>query len=130
MVDLYVILMDKESVYTQIQSLKASKKEVFKDNCAIELIRTTGYSNIMDMLLLPLYYAWEHSDYGTLDQVGFEKYLTNAYHLYCLSTKDYTSQIVLILKKASLQKRLSYNTKHIVVSLLCTYSNVLQIGEK
>lgn len=116
--------MDKESVYAQIQSLKASKKEAFMDNYAIELIRTTGYVNIIDMLLLPLYYTWEHSNFGTLDDVRFEKYLMNAYHLYCLSTKDYTSQIVLILKKTSVQKTISLETKIIVESLLDTYLNI------
>lgn len=117
--------MDKESVYAQIQSLKASKKEVFKDNCAIELIRTTGYSNIIDMLLLPLYYIWEHSDFGTLDDVCFESYLMNAYHLYCLSTKDYTNQIVLILTKSSVQNNISKETKMKIASLLDTYSNMI-----
>lgn len=120
-----IILMDKEGVFAQIQSLKASKKGAFKDNCATELIRTTGYVNIIDMLLLPLYYTWEHSNFGTLDDVCFEKYLMNAYQLYCMSTKDYTSQIVLILKKNFVQKGLSNDTKEIVELLLDTYSNII-----
>lgn len=120
-----IIMMDREEVYSQIQSLKAAKKGAFKDSCAIELIRSTGYANIIDMLLLPLYYTWEHYEYGTLDQVAFENYLTNAYHLYCLSTKDYITQIVLILKKCSVKKNLSQDTKIKITSLLDMYSNIM-----
>ena len=116
--------MLKEEVYTQIQSLKASKKGTFNDSCAIELIRSTGYVNIVDMLLLPLYYTWEHSEYGTLAQVRFESYLANAYHLYSLSTKDYNKKIVCILEECSVQDNLSHDTKKQVISLLNTYSNI------
>lgn len=116
--------MCKKEVYTQIQSLKAAKKGAFNDSCAIELIRITGYANIVDILLLPLYYTWEHFEYGTLEQVCFESYLRNAYSLYCLSTKDYTRQIVLILKECSVQENLSHGTKKQVNSLLETYSYI------
>ena len=108
--------MDKAGIYTQIQSLKATKKATAKDSCALELIRTTGYVNIIDMLLLPLYYTWEHSKYGTLEEVSFENYLLKAY----------TNQIVLILKRTSVKRSLSQDTKYIVNSLLETYSNIIK----
>ncbi len=126
MVIIKIILMDKAGIYTQIQSLKATKKATAKDSCALELIRTTGYVNIIDMLLLPLYYTWEHSKYGTLEEVSFENYLLKAYNRYCLSTKAYTNQIVLILKRTSVKRSLSQDTKYIVNSLLETYSNIIK----
>jgi len=116
--------MLKEEVYTQIQSLKTAKKGAFNDSCAIELIRSTGYVNIVDILLLPLYYTWEHRKYGTLDQVCFESYLANAYHHYSLSTKDYNKKIVCILEECSVEDILSHGTKNQVISLLNTYSNI------
>ena len=116
--------MDKTGLYTQIQSLKATKKGTAKNSCAIELIRNTGYVNIIDMLLLPLYYQWELK-FGTLEDVRFETYLKKAYERYCRSTKNYTTQIVQILKKISLRGGLSKDTKFIVNSLLETYSNII-----
>lgn len=116
--------MCKKEVYTQIQSLKAAKKGAFNDSCAIELIRITGYANIVDILLLPLYYTWEHSDYGTLDQVCFESYLSNAYRLYSVSTKEYFKHIIMILEECSIQDNLSHGTKDKVISLLETYSYI------
>ena len=62
--------MDKTALYTQIQSLKATKKGTAKNSCAIELIRNTGYMNIVDMLLLPL----RTMKFGTLEDVRFETY--------------------------------------------------------
>jgi hypothetical protein len=116
--------MDKAVIYTQILSLKATKKGTTRDSCALELIRITGYVNIIDMLLLPLYYTWEHLKYGTLEEVNFETYLVKAYTRYSLSTKKYKDQIVLILRKTSTQKDLSQETKSIVMSLLETYSDL------
>ena len=116
--------MDKAVIYTQILSLKATKKGTTRDSCALELIRITGYVNIIDMLLLPLYYTWEHHKYGTLEEVNFETYLVKAYTRYSLSTKKYKDQIVLILRKTSTQKDLSQETKSIVMSLLETYSDL------
>ena len=117
--------MDKTGLYTQILSLKATKKGTAKNSCAKELIRNTGYVNIIDMLLLPLYYQWEQLKFGTLEDVRFETYLKKAYERYCQSTKKYTIQIVLILKKISLRRNLSKDTKTIVNSLLETYSNII-----
>lgn len=71
--------MDKTALYTQIQSLKATKKGTAKNSCAIELIRNTGYMNIVDMLLLPL----RTMKFGTLEDVRFETYLKRAYERYC-----------------------------------------------
>lgn len=115
--------MDKAGIYTQILLLKASKKGTSNDKLSIELIRITGYVNIIDMLLLPLYYMWEH-EYGTLEEVRFETYLMKAYTRYSLSTKNYTNQLMMILRKTSAKKELSQKTKSIVKSLLKTYSHI------
>ena len=118
--------MGKESLYSLILELKEIKKGTSSmDSCAIELIRTTGYVNIVDMLLLPLYYTWEHSHYGTLDDVGFETYLMKAYLRYRLSTKDYTDRIVSVLMKTASKGNLTGKTQTMVNSLIEIYSFTL-----
>ena len=114
--------MDKDEIHRQIISLKAIKK-TSKNPCALELIRTTGYVNIIDMLLLPLYYKWEKSNFGTLEEVNFENYLTKAYNRYCLSTNNYNNQMIIILQKTSTKKKLSNGTKSVVYSLIEIYTN-------
>lgn len=115
--------MDKEGIYSQIQSLKSFKKGTAKDSSAIELIKSTGYVNIIDMLLLPLYFSWEHSKFGTLEEVAFETYLINAYCLYTHSKRKCNNQLIKILKKTSHRRNLSHDTRNLVNSLIETYSN-------
>lgn len=113
--------MDKDSLHTQIFCLKEIKGDPCKESFAIELMKVTGYVNIIDLLLLPLYYAWEHLNYGTLDEVRFETYLKKSYKRYCHSAKRYTREMVAILKRAS-SLGLSQETKTIIESLIKTYS--------
>ena len=116
--------MNKEIIYTQIFLLKTEKKETSDNSCAIELIRTTGYVNIIDMLLLPLYYTWEYSGMGALDEVQFEFYLMKAYKRFCTATRIYTRQIILILKKAILKEGLTPKTRSIIKKLITIYSKI------
>ena len=115
--------MDKDSLHTQIFCLKEIKGNPCKESFAIELMKVTGYVNIIDLLLLPLYYAWEHLNYGTLDEVRFETYLKKSYKRYCHSAKRYTRKIVTILNIAS-SGRLSQETQTIIESLIKTYNNL------
>ena len=114
--------MKQEELYIQILSLKATKGYADKALCAIELMRTTGYVNIIDMLLLPLYYAWEKMGFGTLEEVRFESYLKKAYILFCHASVDYTRQMVTLLRKASIIKGLSLDCRSIIISLIRLYS--------
>jgi hypothetical protein len=116
--------MDKDCLHTQIFCLKEIKGNPCKESFAIELMKVTGYVNIIDLLLLPLYYTWEQLNYGTLDEVKFEPYLKKAYLRFLQSAKGYTLQIVMILKQAVLKEALSTETRSIIEALIKTYSTL------
>lgn len=116
--------MDKDSLHTQIFCLKEIKGNPCKETLSIELMKVTGYVNIIDLLLLPLYYTWEHLNYGTLDEVRFETYLKKSYNRYCHSAKRYTRKLVAVLNKAS-YRGLSPEIKTIIESLIKSYSIIV-----
>jgi len=111
--------MAKEIIYEQIKSLKARKGDT---DLLTELIKTTGYVNIIDILLLPLYFTWEQK-YGNLNEVCFEKYLENPYQRFCLSTRMYTRLILSLLKRKVKQNSLSQENRNMIESLIKIYSN-------
>ncbi len=118
--------MDKRSVYEHIQSIKAAK--IAANDCSsMELIHVTGYANILDMLLLPLYYMWEYFKFGTLEDVYFESYLKRSYQRFCLSTKSYIFLYVLMLKQILRSNHLSVKTKMFVMSLTQIYLNLVEL---
>lgn len=118
--------MDKKCVYEHIQSIKAAKKAA-NDCCSIELIHVTGYINILDMLLLPLYNMWEYLKYGTLEDIYFESYLKRSYRRFCLSTKSYIILYVLMLKHILWSYHLSVKTNIFVMSLTKIYLNYVEL---
>lgn len=121
--------MEKECLHTQICCLKEIKKNPGKVSFAIELMKATGYVNIVDMLLLPLYYAWEHYGFGTLEEVNFEDYLSKAYLRFLHSAKNITLQIVLILEESILKKKLTPNGNSFVISLIIFYTIIIEEGD-
>ena len=119
--------MRKRDIYIQILALKSTRREYGNNPCSAELIRTTGYVNIIDMLLLPLYYSWERLGLGTLEDVCFETYLTNAYKLFCHSALSYIRQLLVLLRRVSNIRDLSQVTKSMIVSLIRLYSTMIII---
>ena len=119
--------MKKEVLYSQIMSLKYNKIEMPDSQCATDLIKASGYVNIMDMLLLPLYYSWDRLGFGTLGDVDFELYLNRAYSRFRDSIAVYTLQLLLLLKKVSSIKRLSNCCLALVKSLIGVFSEILSI---
>lgn len=117
--------MRRSEIIIQIQSLKATKRDVSNTSNAIELIRATGYSNIIDMLLLPLYYAWDKLGFGKLEDVCFETYLKNAYKLFCQSKDGYMSKMLSLLRKVSEKRGLSQGCLSIVGGLIDIYSSII-----
>lgn len=117
--------MRRSEVIIQIQSLKATKGDVSSTSYAIELIRATGYVNIIDMLLLPLYYAWDKYGFGKLEDVCFETYLNNAYLLFCQSKDSYLKKILSLLRKVSKKRDLSQGSMSIIGSLIKIYSSII-----
>jgi len=118
--------MDKDSLHTQIFCLKEIKGNPCKESFSIELMKVTGYVNIIDLLLLPLYYAWEHLNYGTLDEVKFETYLKKSYKRFRHSARRYTRKLVAVLIKAS-SRELSQETQKTIETLIKTYSIIKEI---
>lgn len=117
--------MKKEVLYSQIVSLKAYKRGIPDAQCATDLIIASGYVNIIDMLLLPLYYSWDRLGFGTLEDVDFELYLNRAYSRFRDSIAVYTLQLLLLLKKVSSIKRLSNCSLVLVKSLIGLFSEIL-----
>ena len=119
--------MKKEVLYSQIMSLKYYKRGMPNSQCAIDLIKASGYVNILDMLLLPLYYMWEYLKYGTLEDVCFESYLKRSYRRFYLSAKSYIFLYVLMLKKILCSDHLSVKTNMFVMSLTHIYLNIVEL---
>ena len=119
--------MKKEVLYSQIMSLKYYKRGMPNSQCAIDLIKASGYVNILDMLLLPLYYMWEYLKFGTLEDVCFESYLKRSYRRFCLSAKSYIFLYVLMLKKILCSDHLSVKTNMFVMSLTHIYLNLVEL---
>ena len=117
--------MRKTEVLYQIQALKATKRDAANVSCATELIRATGYVNIIDMLLLPLYYAWELFGFGKLEDVCFETYLSRTYKLFCQSKSSYIQEMVSLLRRASVKGGLAQNCKQMVDSLIAIYTSII-----
>lgn len=123
--------MNSVKIYRLISTLKASKKDMRCSSCyAIELIRATGYENIIDILLLPLYYTWEYFKCGTLNEVCFEDYLKNSYTRFCRYQKEYTLHIISILKKTITVRGLSLTSLNLTKALIDTYSDLVLTPHK
>ena len=117
--------MRRSELIIQIQSLKATKGDVSSTSYATELIRATGYVNIIDMLLLPLYYAWDKLGFGKLEDVCFETYLSKAYILFCQSRDSYINKMLSLLRKVSKKRDLSQGSMSIVGGLIKIYSSII-----
>lgn len=117
--------MRRSEIIIQIQSLKATKRDSSRTSYAIELIRVTGYVNIIDMLLLPLYYAWEKFGFGKLEDVCFEAYLKRTYMLFCQSRDSYIIKMLLLLRKVSTKRGLSHGSMAMVGGLIGIYSSII-----
>ena len=117
--------MRRSELIIQIQSLKATKGDVSSTSYATELIRAPGYVNIIDMFLLPLYYAWDKLGFGKLEDVCFETYLSKAYILFCQSRDSYINKMLSLLRKVSKKRDLSQGSMSIVGGLIKIYSSII-----
>ena len=117
--------MRKTEVLYQIQVLKAMKWETANASCVTELIRATGYVNIVDILLLPLYYAWERFGFGKLEDVCFETYLSRTYRLFCQSRYSYIRELISLLSRVSIRRGLAQKSKRLIDSLIEIYTSII-----
>ena len=121
------MIMEKDIVYSQIMFLKAYKRKIPDDHCAKELVKASGYLNIIDMLLLPLYYCWDQFGYGTLEEVRFEVYLKRAYRRFSRSMVSYTNQLIVLLRNVYSNIRISRNCILLIVPLIGIFEEMLSI---
>lgn len=88
----------KDYILKQICSLKAAKIQsisgaVNKDELAIAV----RHNNLIDLLLLPLYYAWEKITHGDIKKLCIEGYLKKSYRKYKKNAEILTQEITMLL---------------------------------
>ena len=94
-----------------IALLKEQKRKCFNietGNVDFNVVQETCRE--MDILLLPLYFAWEHLCKQNLSDVQFELHLKRSYAEFSLDPKR-TTMIILLLLFPVVSKNLSDNTR-------------------
>ena len=115
--------MKKSILLNQITTLRRMKKESNADGSnPIQMV--TGYSNIWDLMLLPLYYCWEYHNYGTLNDLNFENYLQRAYRAFCRNFENLTRQLICMLRQFEKSNILSKKEQLFFISLNNTYNHI------
>ena len=108
----------KENIFV----LKDQKKKCFLvGDRMIDLKVVKKTCREMDILLLPLYYAWEHLYKQKLSDVQFEPHLKKTYTIFSLKPKTITL-IILLLLFPEMSGHFSIDTKK---ELLCIYKLIV-----
>ena len=109
-------------VKENISLLKEQKRKCFDIEAGIvdfKVVQETCRE--MDILLLPLYFVWEHMFKRNLCEVQFELHLKNSYLRFSLTPKRITLKILLLLFPA-ISENFSANTRK---ELLCIYLSIV-----
>lgn len=109
-------------VKENISLLKEQKRKCFDIEAGIvdfKVVQETCRE--MDILLLPLYFVWEHMFKRNLCEVQFELHLKNSYSRFSLEPKRITLKILLLLFPA-ISENFSANTRK---ELLCIYLSIV-----
>lgn len=108
----------KENIYL----LKEQKRKCFDIEAGIVNFKVVQETcREMDILLLPLYFVWEHVFKRNLCEVQFELHLKNSYLRFSLEPKRITLKILLLLFP-SISENFSSDTRK---ELLCIYSSIV-----
>jgi hypothetical protein len=111
-----------KNVKDNISLLKEQKRKSFDIEAGIvdfKVVQETCRE--MDILLLPLYFVWEHMFKQDLCEVQFELHLKNSYSRFSLEPKRITLTILLLLFP-SISENFSANTRK---ELLCIYLSIV-----
>lgn len=106
-----------EIIKKNIALLKEQKRKCFNietRNVDFNVVQETCRE--MDILLLPLYFAWEHLYNQNLSDIQFELHLKRSYAKFSLDPERTTLIILLLLFPVVLEK-LSDNTRNELLSI-------------
>lgn len=82
--------------------------------------------SMIDMMLIPLYYAWMKLKYGTLSEIRCENYLLESYNQFVNNAKEILQDLIIMLRV--LRKKMNEKRNIVMIdSLLVTYNKVLGI---
>lgn len=82
--------------------------------------------SMIDMMLIPLYYAWVKLRYGTLGDIRCENYLLESYTQFANNAKAILQDLVIML--GTVKEKMSDKRNLVMIdSLLATYDKVLRI---
>lgn len=82
--------------------------------------------SMIDMMLIPLYYAWMKLKYGTLSDIRCENYLLESYNQFVNNAKEILQDLVIML--GTVKEKMSDKRNLVMIdSLLATYDKVLRI---
>ena len=113
---------DINIVHDTIFSLKEAKQKSFLQLKDVNLLQSTMEDcRIIDMMLMPLYYVWEHVLSQNLSDVKIEQHLSDPYKRFSLSPVTITWELYLLVAVRMKMPRFLRNKK--------TIENMLQIYE-
>ena len=111
-----------EIVKENISLLKEQKRKCFDiETGMVDFKVVQETCREMDILLLPLYFVWEHMFKRNLCEIQFELHLKNSYLRFSLEPKRITLKILLLLFPA-ISENFSANTRK---ELLCIYLSIV-----
>lgn len=95
-----------------------------KERCCV--IATLFRDSMIDMMLIPLYYAWVKLRYGTLGDIRCENYLLESYTQFANNAKAILQDLISML--GTVREKMSEKRNLVMIdSLLATYNKVLRI---
>ena len=111
-----------KTIKENISLLKEQKKRCFDTGNGIVNFKVVQETcREIDILLLPLYFAWEHMCKRNLSEVQFELHLKHSYSKFSLEPKRTTLKIILLLLPVISEKFSEHTRK----DLLCIYLSIV-----
>ncbi len=118
-------MYDVGKIYNVITSLKKIKKSSFScNNGPVNFLYVKETCRMIDTLMLPLYYIWEHCCHQQLEDLSFEEHLRNPYKKFLQHPITYTWQLYVFitikeplfsqLKKKSIYNEISFIYKELI----------------
>ena len=112
---------DINIVHDTIFSLKEAKRKSFMQVKKVDNLQSTLEDcRMIDMMLMPLYYVWEHVMSQDLSVVGMEQHLAVPYQRFSRSPITTTWELYLLIA-IGMKMPKSLHKKNIVNSILSVY---------
>lgn len=101
-------IYDTRKIQGVVSDLKSIKVASFSNkNGLTDFEKSTKVCRIVDMLLLPLYYIWEHCCNRDLEELKFEKHLNKPYQKFVKNPLTRTWQLYLLVSvKVTIENKL------------------------